>query len=278
MTASPVPSEITVDGQTVAVSASTRFTATSVDEIVALVLADLPGDTVLSDLSAARGQGLWVPERPQRVEVCVLGRSAAPRERPHSRRQQVRFRRRNLDPADIVVVGNVPMTSPARTWIDLAEQLDARDLVAAGDSVLRSGASLAELEEQVRRARGRRGVLRARQAIPHLDARSRSRPESCLRYELVSAGLPKPEVNVAVFVGGEWIGEPDLSYREQRMAIEYQGEEHAKVRRMRKDITRKLDFGDVDWLVIEAGPADVFRFPERIVHRVRFELDRRPPR
>ena len=40
---------------------------------------------------------------------------------------------------------------------------------------------------------------------------------------------------------GEWLAEPDLSYDEARLALEYNGADHAKVERMRRDITRELD-------------------------------------
>lgn len=245
------------------------------DEPTGLVLASMPVDAVLCDHSAAQVHGLWLPPGDVPVRVCVPGRPVEPRRRPHSRRTALRYRRRELRPEDVTVVDGVPVTSLARTWIDLAELVRPADLVAVGDSVLRSGAALDELDDQVQRAGRRRGVVRARTVLPHLDRRSRSRPESCMRYELVSAGLPKPEVNEPVIVGGEWIGEPDLLYRRQRIALEYQGDAHADVSRMRKDITRRLDFGDVDWLVIEAGPNEVFRHPERLVHLVRFEYDRR---
>jgi hypothetical protein len=56
----------------------------------------------------------------------------------------------------------VPATTPARTWIDLAEHLGIPDLIAAGDSVLRMGTSLDDLTAMVRRARGRRGTYRER--------------------------------------------------------------------------------------------------------------------
>lgn len=95
----------------------------------------------------------------------------------------------------MAVVDGVPATAEARTWVDLAEQLPMADLVAAGDSVLRGRTTRRELELFVRGARRRRGVVKARAALDLLDERSRSRPESHLRFRLVDAGLPKPRVN-----------------------------------------------------------------------------------
>ena len=44
----------------------------------------------------------------------------------------------------------------------------------------------------------------------------------------VSAGLPKPAVNMPIHrPGGGWLAEPDLSYDDVRLAIEYNGIDHA---------------------------------------------------
>jgi hypothetical protein len=104
-----------------------------------------------------------------------------------------------------------------------------------------------------------------------LDARSRSRPESHLRYALVSSGLPVPEVNAAIHTDdGEWLAEPDLVYREQRLALEYNGGVHADPRRMRKDLTRDIDIQHRGgWRTVTLGPAQVFDRPEQTVAFVR---------
>lgn len=104
-----------------------------------------------------------------------------------------------------------------------------------------------------------------------LDARSRSRPESLLRHSLLDAGLPTPEVNVPIYDrNGQWLAEPDLSYDDVRLAIEYNGRDHADVMRMRRDITRGLDIEDRGgWRVVVFGPAEVFRRPDQVARWVR---------
>ena len=152
------------------------------------------------------------------------------------------------------------------------------DLVAAGDSVLRGRTTRRELELFVRDAHGRRGVVAARAALSQLDERSRSRPESHLRFRLVDAGLPKPEVNRAIGDRhGQWIAEPDLHYPRARLALEYNGADHAEVKRMRKDITRGLDVVRAEWMTLTFGPAEVFRGWYESVALVRTFLDARDP-
>ncbi len=247
------------------------------DHAVVEALLDLPSDAVVSDLTAASRHGLWLPPgtRVTQVEASVPCVARRPRSRPHTRVATVRHRRRDLRSDEIVVLGGVPTTSIARTWLDLAERFALRDLVAAGDCALRSGTTREELQELILRAGHRRGVVRARQALLLLDERSRSHPESCARVELVMAGLPTPDVNVAVTVGGEWIGEPDLSWKDARLGVEYQGAHHGDVQQMQSDITRGLDFTERGWLLIPAGPREIYRFPERFTVLVRHEYTRR---
>jgi very-short-patch-repair endonuclease len=111
-----------------------------------------------------------------------------------------------------------------------------------------------------------------------LDPRSRSRPESHLRVALVTAGLTMFDVNRAVQDDtGEWLAEPDLSCRPAKLALEYQGADHAELVRMRKDITRQTDLRRWGWIVLAYGPAQVFARPWEIAPEVRRLLAERAP-
>ena len=239
----------------------------------AALLTVCPDGAVVAGLAAGLIHGTWLPEvaERERIETILRRNVEVPRAFARSKRGELNGRRRQLLPDEISIVDGVPVTSPARTWIDLAERLSLPDLIAAGDSVLRMGVPPAELAEMVRRARRRRGVVRARAALPLLNARSRSRPESHLRYALVSCGLPEPKVNVAIFSAvGEWLAEPDLHYDEARLALEYNGADHADVKRMRRDITRALDVAQRGrWRVEVFGPAEVFNRPDQTALWVR---------
>lgn len=233
----------------------------------AALLSVLPAGTVISGITAAQIHGLWLPSLDNDVlEFIVHADTPIPRKRPGSRRKGLRARRQLLEPDEVTVVEGLPVTTEAVTWLHLAGRLKPADLVAAGDSALRGGASLGELDIVVGRAVHRPGVVRARQVLPMLDARSRSRPESHLRFTVVSAGLPKPAVNQPVFdEHGQWLAEPDLSYDDVRLALEYNGAYHAGVERMRADITRGVDLGlRGGWQTVTFGPNEVFRFPDRI--------------
>jgi hypothetical protein len=238
----------------------------------AAVLAVAPDRTVIGGLTAARLHGLWLPDLPEGpIEVIVHRDRLVPAHRPGSRRREVRARRQRLPDDEITHINGVPVTSESRTWLDLAPRLGLADLIAAGDSALRGAATIDELGRLIDRAVHTRGVVRARAALPLLDTRSRSRPESHLRYILVRPDLPTPEVNEPIYsADGEWLAEPDLSYDDVRLALEYNGADHARPKRMRRDITREVDVTlRGGWRTITFGPTEVFARPDQIVAVVR---------
>lgn len=241
---------------------------------VVAVLRALPAGTVVAGLTAARLHGLWLPypEAPgERIEVIVHPEQPQQRLRSYNRRPEVRSRRQLLLPDEVTNIGGLEVVTEARCWLDLADRLSPADLVALGDSALRGAATADEMEVLVKRAYHRRGVVLARRVLPLLDSRSRSRPESHLRFALVDAGLPKPAVNEPIYdTNGEWLGEPDLSYEDVLLAIEYNGAAHADIERMRRDITRELDIEiRGGWRAVVFGPTEVFRRPDEVVLHVR---------
>ena len=235
-------------------------------------------DSVVSSITAGTLHSQWLPPFPDAIHVATAVPEVAGRSMTRSRRPEIVAHRLQLDEQDVMMLAGVPVMTPARTWFDLATVLSLPDLVAAGDSVLRSGVELDELLDVVDRLRGRRGSARVRAAIPMLDARSRSRAESHLRVAIWTPDLPRFEVNEAVYRDeGGWLAEPDLSLAEARLALEYQGKDHAEVRRMRGDITRRRDMRSEGWLTLDYGPAEVFGRPWTIAPEVRAEvLDRAP--
>ena len=132
--------------------------------------------------------------------------------------------------------------------------------------------SLAEIDHLISRARHRPGVVAARHAVPLLNERSRSRPESHMRYAIVTAGLPEPAVNVPVFDElGQWLFEPDLGYDDVKLALEYNGSQHAEPSRMRSDISRTIDAGIRGrWRTETFGPVEVFGRPDQLAAYVRY--------
>jgi hypothetical protein len=244
---------------------------------LARTLAGMSRDTVFSHRTAAQIWGIWVPPF-DGIEVTTPARERGSRYTTSVQRRRVVAHRRITPPTDIVERHGLPVTCPGRTWIDLAPFVDLHDLIAAGDSALRVGATLTELEERAAVLRCVRGARAIRRAVRHLDARSRSRPESRIRGAIVLAGLPKPEVNEPIFdSNGGWLAEPDLSYDEAKLALEYNGSDHATSARMGKDATRLLGMQRDEWTVRTYTAVDAFRRLDAVVHDVDVQLRRLAP-
>ena len=238
----------------------------------------LPPDTVISGITAAQLHGLWVP-RSVRVDITVPAGARGPEFTTAPQRLDVVAHRRYLAAHEVVAVSGLQVTTLARTWWDLAAELHLPDLVAAGDSVLRTGdVRVEDLADTVSGSRRRQGARVARLALGMLDNRSRSRPESHVRVALLLAGLPYPQVNQPVYddVGG-WLAEPDLAYPEARLALEYQGAVHAEPRQMRKDAARSTDLQRCDWTVFCYTAGQVFTHPEIIARDAMNVILRRAP-
>jgi hypothetical protein len=247
--------------------------------ICAAVLDTSPENTVIASVTAAQVHGLWLPDKlGPRIHVATATPATIGRLMTRSQRPELVAHRFQLRPEDIVLVDGLPVTSLARTWRDLAMVLSLPDLVAAGDSALRSGATLDELADVIEVSSHHHGFKRARTAIPLLNARSRSRPESHLRVAITAPDMPRFEVNKPVSrEEGGWLAEPDLSLPAAKIALEYQGRDHAELKRMRKDITRTVDMRRDKWVVLPYGPVEVFGQPWLIKPEVRELIAARAP-
>jgi hypothetical protein len=242
------------------------------------VLESSAADSVICGVTAAALHGLWLPPLPDTIHIATATPARLGRQMTRTRRPEFVAHRYQLRRDEVMLRDGVPVPNIAQTWRQLGAVLGLADLVAAGDSALRAGTSMAELAEVIRRARGARSVRRCRAAFALLDGRSRSRPESHLRVAVSAPDLPPFQVNEAVSRSdGGWLAEPDLSLVEAKLALEYQGEAHAQLRRMRKDMTRAADMRLDGWLVNFFGPAETFTRPWQIRAEVRAAIRQRAP-
>jgi hypothetical protein len=147
----------------------------------------------------------WRPPREGPVHVIAGGRS----------RPGVIVHHAELDPRDRTLRHGVPVTSAARTLLDLAATEPTAELERAlNEAFLQRHVSSRSLDEQFRRYPNHRGTaaLRAAQEEPHL---TRSDAEILARDLISAAELPVPESNVRI-EGYE----VDLLWREQRLIVE----------------------------------------------------------
>jgi hypothetical protein len=228
----------------------------------------LPDDAVFSHYTAAELLGVTVPDDPL-IHFCT---------------QQL------IEPRIAGVVGHriggygpptwrndLPVTTPARTYLDLASRLDLMALVQAGDGLAALCPDrVEELERGLRLGRGRRGVVLAREGLKWLDPASKSPMESRLRFLLVSAGFPEPKSNEAVYdENGEWLAEPDLQWDWISIAHEYESERHRERRQWELDIKRDEGLIRNDWILLKSTSTDLLQRPATVIERTRDAFARR---
>ena len=183
-----------------------------------------------------------------------------------------------LEPGDVVRHDGLRITSPERTWFDLASMLSLPDLVAVGDYLIHWRRPLTTrqlLEWRLWTLSGKRGIRMARAASDLLVDRCESRPESHCRVAFSLGGLPEPEINHTLIdteTGGHL--RPDFLFRKERVIIEYQGDYHRTKAQWRKDMTRRAKLEAAGWYVMEIN-ADDLRNPEELVARIRQVLSAR---
>jgi len=175
------------------------------------------GDTpVLSYESAALLWGLRLWRLPEQVHL-VSGHNPSSRAAPDIVRHVL-----TLAAEDVTERAGVRVTTLERTVVDLARGRTVADGLVVADDGLRHGADPAVMAALVAAQPGRRGVRRARTVLDLADGRAESPWETFTRLHVLAAGLPPPELQIAVATRlGEF--RADMGWREWRVLIEFDG-------------------------------------------------------
>jgi very-short-patch-repair endonuclease len=227
----------------------------------------LPAGAAFSGRTAAWLNGLdLAPCDP--IEVTI------PEPIGSSRRAGALVRRAALAGDEILVRHGLPTTSAIRTVVDLGARNPLTEGVVAADLFLHAGlVTIAELRNYVAAHSRTKGVARLRRVVDLAEPKSESPMETRLRMLLVLAGLPRPEVQVSIHdVRGRFVGRPDLLYRLQRLAIEYDGGNHRD--RLVDDNRRQNGLVGAGFRLLRFTAADVYGAPETVAIQVRAELAR----
>lgn len=180
----------------------------------------------------------------------------------------VRVHRAPLAPGDVTTHDDVPVSSALRTAWDVAALEPLATAVAALDGMVRADElTLADLAAAAADGTGRWGVTRVRRAVPLVDARAESPPESWVRVALVLAGLaPVPQYEV--YDRGLFVARVDLAWPELRLAVEYDGAYHFDDDQVPEDAERLAALEAAGWRVLRVVAADL-RDMAALVQRIR---------
>lgn len=176
-------------------------------------------------------------------------------------------------PMHVVEIDGITCTMPDTTWLIAARFVDLRTLVRIGDAMMRRSQeerwmdasdfaeACDELEKDVvsRKVRHPAGFQNCRHALWLMRRNTDSCAETDLRLALVSHGLPSPAVNHSVKLNdARNIARRfflDLAYPQVRVAVEYDGRQHADA--WERDQMRLRLLESQDWLRIGVTRRDL---------------------
>ena len=238
---------------------------------VAAVLLTAPPGAVVSHMTAAALWGIEIPLRPVDGPVHITVSTGSSVRARHDRS----VHRSPLTDGEVTRSRGIPMTTPERTWRDLAMVLTPPALLAVTDQLLRLGCTLLDLQSQVARRPSGRGVARARAVLPVADPRAESPMESVLRWLLHAAGLPRPVLQHEVHSpGGRKLGRADLAWPDRKVLVEFDGEVHRRRDVFVNDLRRQNQLVAEGWIVLRFTSADLLGRPDEVVAEIRRALRR----
>lgn len=181
-----------------------------------------------------------------------------------------------LGAEEIVPRRGVPTTSALRSVVDLGKRNPKRNPltegVVAADLFLHARlVSIARLHAYIAEHPSAKGISRLRSVVDLAEPKAESAMETRLRMLLVLGGLPRPEVQGSIHDDqGHLLGRPDLLYRLQRLAIEYDGGNHRD--RLVDDNRRQNRLIDGGFRLLRFTAVDVYETPHSVVMQVRRSL------
>jgi very-short-patch-repair endonuclease len=185
----------------------------------------------LSHRSAAAVWGIR-PQATGRTDVTLVGRDAG------RTRAGIRIHRvKTLNPLDTRKFGGIPITSPARTLLDVAPHLNDRELEKAFDEAIATELVTIAAVRSMLLANPRRPGWRRVYELAHADRKptmTRSEGEEAMLKLIRRAGLPDPEVNARL---GRWT--VDFLWRAERLVVEVDGHPYHSSRAARERDHRK---------------------------------------
>ncbi|MDX6279036.1 MAG: hypothetical protein QOH03_107 [Kribbellaceae bacterium] len=227
----------------------------------------------LNKLRVWRDGSAGAPEPSDAVWLtCKPGAS-----RRNKTRDDLVLRRATLPPADVRTLQGLPITSIARTTVDLARELPLSEALVTVDHALASEVRREDLEQVLRSQRGWPGIRRAQRAIAFGDPRSESALESIARALFEEAGLPAPVLQ-AQFWDGQWWAEErvDFWWPQFRTVVEADGLtkfEAPTVKQRRRILRRAFErdqrLADRDLELVHFGWEDAVLRPDELADRLK---------
>jgi len=234
---------------------------------IAAAVAVAGPNAVASHQTAAQLYGLALLGRPDASPISVSVSSG--NDRLLQGPPPVRIRHTSLPRAHVSVRDGVPVTSVARTVIDLVRLTPFRPAVVAADSALHEHETTkANLVRVIDTRRFWPGIEKARRVLAFSTDLAESPFESVARVVFDEAGLPPPELQV--WVGDDrLIGRADFLWREHRTIAEADGAlKYADPGRARLQLQRDAELRDAGFEVVHFYWRELMVNPAQVIARI----------
>nr|NLD40526.1 hypothetical protein [Actinomycetales bacterium] len=204
----------------------------------------------------------------------------------------------------VTSLSGVSVSAPERIWMELAAPISQRRAVRLGDHLVRVPrekfegrstpyvqvaqlhAAVAELSEAMEGPLPRTASMqeweRRRQVLCNLQAAvglvrvgADSGPETDLRLAIGRAGLPEPELQIALMEDGRILSTADLGYSGRKIAIHYDGSPHLSADGHMRDMSRDNGFISAGWTNLRFGLRDYREGFRTAVGQIRAAIERR---
>jgi hypothetical protein len=215
-----------------------------------LLAAGLPAETGFSHETAAMFRGLATYGIPAQLRVTGTKVRAV-------RTSDLHVHRAGLRDTDVTYVDGLPVTSLARTAVDIGRSVDFAAALVTADAALRAGASRGQMQEVLRHQWTWPRVRHAMPVVRHADARSESPAESVVRSRFITRGLPMPQLQHNVFDGPTWIARTDFYWEEFGLVGEVDGrvkyvEDELRQEKLRQESIEDAAPGVIRWTWAQA--------------------------
>lgn len=203
--------------------------------------------------------GLWLPDHSSDQSMLHLSK---PSHLPRVRRDGVVGHRVHVLPGEVMQLGpDILVSSPARSWLEMGNELGPVALVALGDQLIRMPrpdfegrsepyATKDALAEMLRGHPKMKGVAKCRAALADMRVGADSVPETLLRLCLLAYGFPEPDLQIVLKPSDPFSFSSDMGYRSMKIAIQYDGEHHLSDNQHHRDARRDAAFRAAGWAVI----------------------------
>ncbi|WP_449372555.1 hypothetical protein [Arthrobacter psychrolactophilus] len=255
------------------------------DAALSLALLTRPYTQVTGYSAASHATAFILWELPGFLPGATSGTIHISRQYPHSipRRSGIQGHRTMFDTDEVELVDGLWVTSRARTWLDCARKMSVEELVVAADHLIRiprpgfenrseAYATLEELSELLARHPGTPGIVKTRAALELARIGSDSPQETKLRLACGTAGLPEPHLNEPTLLANGVIRQPDQSYPDYMVAVEYDGNTHADPHQVEKDVLRAEDYAKAGWSEVRIMKHHMQNDAKEAVRKVREAL------